>query len=269
MATECQLPFTDDDEKMLQEAEERGTVIPECFTEPDPEVERAILQRAEELGKERVDKSIEQASGKEHPKELTPEQAEKFLKDEIDSLRKEIRQDIAGLEHIDEERYDEQGERIAGISASHKLSGPDYEKTGWKITTYSHTGEKDPVIGVKKTDKHEVADIEWDYMAPEQQQQWKERFSKAKQRLEEAQRDNPDKLEDVIKEHFPTAYATKNEREYRAECMAEFKWEPENLKGIDEETFNVARQEYIDNEIERVKEQLVEGGHISPHSLFK
>lgn len=103
-------------------------------------------------------------------------------------------------------------------------------------------------------------------MTPEQQEQWKERYNEAVQRYNEAKKDSPG---EKIKRYFVTRYAAINSREFRAECMAEFKWEPENLKSKDKETFNLARQEYIDNEVERIKEQLVEGGCISPHSFFK
>lgn len=87
MATECQLPFTDDDEKMLQEAEERETVIPECFQKldltPDQEAQR-ISQ---------LDRQIKEATREDKSVSDIEAEIRRMTADPADTFAEEIRED--------------------------------------------------------------------------------------------------------------------------------------------------------------------------------
>lgn len=81
MATECQLPFSDEDSKMLDEARERGVVIPEMFQSVPPEVEKILQEKATEIAKletpreERAMRLIN--SGIESDEKISPQEGKK------------------------------------------------------------------------------------------------------------------------------------------------------------------------------------------------
>lgn len=229
------------DDKMLEESARGANCSPDPqVLDKTGETKVEIEKRTEELGRQRVENRIEEIPKDELQKQPTSERVEKVLRDEFDAAPKQTRGEIYGYKYIDEER-----DNIAGKTSRDKIASKAH------IEVYKG---KD-LLETVETATHERWEVSYDKLTPEQSKELKGLYLEA--------------IYGVEGKEPVTNYAWQDERQFFCDSMATFKWEPGTLKEKDGDIFNFCREIYVSNEVERIKEQLVEGGFISPHSFFK
>jgi hypothetical protein len=236
----CGNELSESDDKAVEESiNGENCNLPEEVQEKISDVREEISSKVEELARERVEEHrINEIPERELGEEVSPERAEKILKDEFYSATKEVRDTIWNYKYIPEDRHDEEGNRIGGCTQF--------------ILGRAH-------IEIYKGDFLEVAES-----ATHERWEVAYRVSLTPEQITEVKGLYLEAILGINGKEPVTDYAWKNEREYFCECMKMFKYEPETLKMKDPDMFEFCKQIYVSSEIERIKEELLEGGFIFP-----